>query len=128
MKIVNLEIKKIYVNKFSIKSNEIELVINFNDGADKYILKNVKLSDQGAAEEILKDLRKMEKKVHSEFDGVTVIEDMVNVVLQEEDKLAHKIGDFLKKVSESLEKLRNTNVASGYLDLIREVKGKSLEF
>lgn len=128
MKIVNLELKKIYVNKFSPKSNEVELVINFNDGFDKYILKSVNLNNQDAAESILNDLRKMEKKVHSEFDGENIIDDMVNVVLQEEDKLAHKIRDFLKKVSESLEKLRNKNVASGYLDLIREVKGKSLEF
>ena len=129
MKIVNLELKKISVNKFSPKSNEVELTINFNDGSDKEIFKNVKLdNNQQAAESIINDLRKLEKKVHSDFDGENIIEDTVNIVLQEEGRLIREISDFLGKVSSSLEKIKNTEVASGYLDLIREVQGKSLEF
>jgi|TARA_B100002003_G_C13766828_1_gene380668 hypothetical protein len=129
MKIVNLELKKISVNKFSPKSNEVEMTIGFNDGSDKEIFKNINLDDsQQAAESIVNDLRKLEKKVHSDFDGEKVIEDMVNIVLQEEDKIIRGISDFLSKISNSLEKIKNKNVASGYLDLIREVQGKSLEF
>ena len=129
MKIVNLEIKKICVNKFSPKSNEVELTINFNDGFDKQIFKNVNLNNnQEAAESIINDLRKLEKKLHSDFDGENIVENMVNIVLQEEDKIIHKIVDFLGKVSNNLEKIKNANVASGYLELIRDVKGKSLVF
>jgi len=129
MKIINLGLKKIIVNKFSPKSKEVELVIDFNDGFDKQIYKTINVNNcNEAAENIINDLRKLEKKLNSDFDGENIIDNVVNIVVLEEDKLIENIAGFLTKVSESLEKIKNTNIATGYLDLIREVKGKTLEF
>lgn len=128
MKIVNLELKKISINKFNSKNKEVELVINFNDGFDKEIFKTVDVNNpQEAAENIVDDLKKLEKNVHSDFDGENIIDSIVNIVVQEEGKLIENIAAYLTKVSESLEKIKNLNVATGYLDLIRNVKGKTLE-
>ena len=128
MKIVNLGLRKITVNRFSPKSREVELIISFNDGFDKQIFKTVKADSQEAAESIINDLRKLEKNIHSDFDGENIIDNLVNIVVQNENEIVKSIAIFLADVSKSLEKIKNTNVASGYLDLIRGVKGKSLEF
>lgn len=128
MKIVNLELKKISVNKFNSKNKEVELVINFNDGFDKEIFKTVDVNNsQESAENIVNDLKKLEKSVHSDFDGENIVDSIINIVVQEEGKLIENIAAYLTKVSESLEKIKNLNIATGYLDLIRDVKGKTLE-
>lgn len=128
MKIINLELKKISISKFNSRNKEVELVINFNDGFDKEIFKTVDVTDsQEAADSIVNDLKKLEKSVHSDFDGEYIVDNIVNIVVQEEGKLIENIAAYLTNVSESLEKIKNLNVATGYLDLIRNVKGKTLE-
>ncbi len=128
MKIVNLELKRISVTKFSPRENEVELFINFNDGSDKEILKSVSIGDnERAAEGIVNDLRRMQKNIHSDFDGESIVEGMVNIVVLNEGILKNKISNFLDNVSRDLEKIKNANQAEGYLDLIRKIKGKTLE-
>jgi negative regulator of replication initiation len=128
-KIVSIEFKKIKVNKFLPKEKKVEFSIFFNDGDDKEIIRSIDLNNiGGVAEDIIKDLVKMEKNINREFDGAELVEDSVSVVVKNEDGLLPKINDFLKKVSEGIEKVRACQTAEGYLDLVGKVNRMMVEF
>jgi len=130
MKIVSLEIKKIKMGKFFPKEDKVELNIFFNDGSDKEIFKIVDIIDsERASEDILLDLRKMEKNIHKNGENMELIVDnYVNIIIKNEDKLVQEITAFIQKIGIKLNQIKNKNVAEGYLDVIREIKGLSVEF
>lgn len=130
MKIVSLEIKKIGVGKFFPKEDKVELDIFFNDGSDKEIFKMVDISDaEGAAEDILTDLRKLEKNIHkiNSHEGL-IVDNYVNIVIENEDTLIKEVSGFIQKIKNKIEEIRQKNVAEGYLDMIRELKNLKAEF
>jgi hypothetical protein len=129
MEIIGLEIKKISIGKFFPKLSKVELDILFNDGKDKEILKTVDISDpEDAADDLILEFRKMEKKIHGGSQEGFLVDNMVNVVVKEEDKLLREIPQFLGKVKAKLEDIRNKQVADGYLDRIRDIKSLKIEF
>ena len=129
IKIVGVEFKKIKVTKFLPKEKKVELTIFFNDGEDKEILKIVNLEGiEGLAESVVEDIKAMEKNINKEFDGEMLLENSVNVVVKDEDNLPRKINEFLKNVSEGIDKVRASKAADGYLDLVNKVNRMSLEF
>ena len=128
MKIVSLEIKKIGIGKFFPKENKAELHIFFNDGADKEILKTVDVSDsEKSAENILADLRKMEKKIHKNDKEGSIIDNFVNIVVKDEDNLLKEISNFIQNISIKLNDINNKKEVEGYLDTIRELKNMKFE-
>ena len=129
MKIVGLEIKKITIGKFFPKEDKVELDITFNDGTDKEIFKIVDTSDpKNAAEGILMDLRKLEKNIHKTTGQESVVDNFVNIVVKEEDRLVNEIPQFIQKVKNQMDKIKSKNIAEGYLDIIRELKNLKIEF
>jgi len=130
MKIISLEIKKIEVGRFFPKEDKVELDIFFNDGSDKEIFKIVDASDAvGAAEDILIDLRKMEKNIHkNEEDKELIVDNYVNIVIKDEDDLVKEISGFIQKVKNKMDQVKQKDVAEGYLDVIRELKNLEIEF
>jgi methionyl-tRNA synthetase len=129
IKIVSVEFKKIKINKFLPKEKAVEFTIFFNDGNDKEIIKSVNLYNiDGVAENIINDIVNMEKNINKEFNGETLLENSVNVVVKNQEGLLPKINDFLKKVSEGIEKVRASQTANGYLDLVGKVNRMFLEF
>ena len=129
MKIVGLEIKKIGIGKFFPKDGKAELCIMFNDGDDKELLKTVDVSDSaGAAENILIDLRKMEKEIHKIYEEGSIMDNFVNVVIKDEDELIKEISGFIQRVGIKIEEINNKKEAEGYINIIRELKNMKLEF
>ena len=130
MKIISLEIKKIEIGKFFPKEDKLELDIFFNDGADKEILKVVDMSDaESAAENILADLRKMEKNIHKNNEHKeSIIENFLNIVVKDEDNVIKEISEFIQKAKNKIDEIKQKNVAEGYLDMIRELKNLKLNF
>ena len=129
MNIVGLEIKKITIGKFFPKEDKVELDITFNDGTDKEIFKIVDTSDpKNAAEGILMDLRKLEKNIHKTTGQESVVDNFVNIVVKEEDRLVNEIPQFIQKVKNQMDKIKSKNIAEGYLDIIRELKNLKIEF
>src|SRR3989338_9740407 len=99
MKIVGLEIKKITIGKFFPKEDKVELDITFNDGTDKEIFKIVDTSDpKNAAEGILMDLKKLEKSIHKNSTQEYAVDNFINIVVKEEDRLIKEIPQFIQKV------------------------------
>ena len=130
MKIISLEIKKIEIGNFFPKENKVELDIFFNDGADKEIFKIVDMSDpEIAAESILADLRKMEKNIHKNSENrENIVDTLVNIVVKNEDNVVKEISQFIQRVNDKINEIKNKNVAEGYLDIIRELKNLKLDF
>jgi hypothetical protein len=130
MKIVSLDIKKIGIGKFFPKEDKVELDIFFNDGSDKEIFKIVDTSDaESAAEDIFTDLRKLEKNIHKSNDNKELIVDScVNIVIKNEDNLIKEISEFIQKIKNKIDGIKQKNVAEGYLDMIRELKNLKVEF
>tara|TARA_Y100000310_G_scaffold241784_1_gene245840 strand:+ start:5722 stop:6126 length:405 start_codon:yes stop_codon:yes gene_type:complete len=129
MKIISLEIKSVGIGKFFPKEDQLELDISFNDGADKQILKVVDISDsEGAAEGILAELRKMEKSINKNNEGAeSIVDSFVNIVIKNEDDALKEIAGFVEKAGNIINEIKSKNVAEGYLDIIRELKGLKLD-
>ncbi len=130
MKIISLEIKKIEIGKFFPKEDKLELNIFFNDGADKEILKVIDMSNpENAAENILADLRKMEKNIHKNSEHKeSIVENFMNIVVKDEDNLIKEISGFIQKAKNKIDEIKSKNVAEGYLDMIRGLKNLKLDF
>ena len=130
MKIVSLEIKKIEVGKFFQKEDKVELDIFFNDGSDKEIFKIVDASDAvNAAEDILMDLRKLEKNIHKNSENKElIIDNYVNIVIKNEDSTIKEISGFIQKAKNKIDEIKQKDVAEGYLDMIRELKNLKVDF
>ena len=130
MKIISLEIKKVGVGKFFPRESKVELDIFFNDGSDKEIFKIVDVSDaEGSAENILADLRKMEKNIHknSEADN-PIVDNFINIVVKNHDETIKEIARFIQKIEIKMEEIKSKNVAEGHLDRIRELKSLKVDF
>ena len=129
MKIVSLEVKKIWIGKFFPKENNVELHILFNDGADKEVLKKVSIDDpEGIAEDIIAGLRKLERKLNKNEEEGSIIDNFVNVVFKDEEEAVKEISKFVYKVGREIEKISGKKDAEGYLDIIRTLKSLKLEF
>ncbi len=130
MKIISLEIKKITIGRFFPKDNKLELEISFNDGSDKEILRVVDATDANkAAENILSDLIRMEKQINRDEGSERKIpENPINIVVKDEDKLIKEIAGFIQQAKIKVDEIKSKNVAEGYLELIRKLKGMKIEF
>jgi len=130
MKIVSLEIKKIGIGKFFPREDKVELDIFFNDGNEKEIFKIVDISDPTrATEDILMDLRKMEKNIHkNNEDKELIFDNYVNIVIKNEDSLIKEISLFIQNVGNKINEIKQKDVAEGYLDVIRELRNLKVEF
>jgi len=130
MKIINIEIKKIGIGKFYPKENKVEVNINFNDGTDKNIFKIIDISNpENAADNVLKDIRKLEKSIHKngENNG-SIVDNFVNIIITDEDSVLIEISDFIQKAKSRIDEIKTKNVAEGYLDMVRELKNLKVEF
>ena len=128
MKIINVKIKKMKVSSFSARDYSVELAIDFNDGADKQIMRHTVIDyPEMVAEHIFNDLKKMEKNINIQFDGTSVLDSYVNVVMQNEDEDKKKVAKFLQNVSEKINKIKNKRVVEGYINLIKEINLMKVE-
>ncbi|MFH0867940.1 MAG: hypothetical protein V1831_01385 [Candidatus Woesearchaeota archaeon] len=130
MKIIGIEIKTIEIGRFFPKENQVELDISFNDGSDKEIFKVVDASEpERAAEDILSDLRKMEKNINKISENrETITDNFMNIVIKNEEELIKEMSKFIQKAKSKMDKIQDKHVAEGYLDLIRELKNLKADF
>ena len=128
MKIINVKIKKMKVSSFSARDYSVELAIDFNDGADKQIMRHTVIDyPEMVAEHIFNDFKKMEKNINIKFDGESILDRYVNVVMQNEDEDKKKTANFLTKVQEKIIKIKSKRVVEGYINLIKEINLMRIE-
>ena len=128
MKIINVKIKKIKVSSFSARDYSVELAIDFNDGIDKQIMRHTVIDyPEMVAEHIFNDFKKMEKNINIKFDGESILDSYVNVVMQNQDEDKKKTANFLTKVQEKISKIKSKRVVEGYINLIKEINLMKVE-
>ncbi|MAH33046.1 hypothetical protein CL615_01515 [archaeon] len=129
MKIIGIEFKKISIGNFFPKQNKVELNISFNDGSDKEISKTIDISTpEESAEDILTDLRKLEKNINKSENKESIIENFMNIVIKEEDEVISKTSKFIHNIGIKIEEIKGKKDAEGYLDMIRELKSLKIDF
>ena len=128
MKIINVKLKKISVNSFSARDYSVELAIDFNDGVDKQIMRHTVIDyPEMVANHIFNDLKKMEKNINIKFDGETILDNYVNIIMQNQEEDKKKITKFLSKVQEKISKIKSKRVVEGYINLIKEINLMKIE-
>lgn len=129
MKAISVELSRIKVASFSPGRKEVSLLIEFNDGKEKEITKNVSLDDEREVHiDIIKDIRNVENRLHTEFDGKSVLENYIRVIIKDEEKITEKLKHFISKVFEKIHVIKNQKVADGYIDMISQVNSMKVEF
>ncbi len=128
MRKIIVKLKKITVNKFSPKEKTVELDIHFNDGADKEITKKIGIDDpRKLSEDVIIEIRNLEKRANQKFDGESILDSIVNIVFDDEDKTLSKMSTFFSKLCDKIDSIRTTTDASGYIDLINKVNSMKFE-
>ncbi len=69
----------------------------------------------------------MEKNINIKFDGASILDNYVNVVMQNEDEDKKKIAKFLQRVSDKINKIKSRRVVEGYINLIKEINLMKVE-
>jgi len=129
MKIINVELEKIRVSDLSVRNGLVFLEIFFDDGKKKEISRNTKIENPDReAENIIKEIRQMEKNINQEFNGEKFFDSYTNVVIQDEEKVTEKMTGFLKKIKDKMVEVRSLKDATGFLDKINAIKLMKLEF
>ena len=129
MRKIIVKLKKITVNNFSPKERTVELDIYFNDGSDKEITKKIRGIDdpRKLAEDVILEIRNLEKRANQKFDGESILDSIVNIVFEDEDKTLSKMSMFFSKLCDKIDSVRTTTDASGYIDLINKVNSMKFE-
>lgn len=128
MKIISLELNKVRIGKFYPNKHEVELLVDYNDGADKNYSKVINTNNpEESASSIFADLRRIEKKINK-TEGDSIIDTLINIVVKDEDKLLSEIPRFIQQLSIKLDEINDKKDADGYLDIVREFKSQSIEF
>lgn len=129
MKQIIVKMKKISVTKFSPKEKTVELDIVFNDGSDKEITKKVAVGNPGdLANEVVLAIRSLEKSRHQQFDGESILDSVLNVLFEDEDKTLSRLTGFFSKLCDKVDAIRTSTHAEGYMDMINKVSSMKFEF
>ena len=129
MKKILVKLNKITVNKFSPKERAVELDIFFNDGTNKEITKMVAIDDpEKLAEDIILEIRNLEKRANQRFNGESILDSIVTILFEDEDKTLSKMTMFFSKVCDRIKEVRTSRDPSAYIGLINKVNSMTFEF
>ena len=129
MKKILVKLNKITVNKFSPKERAVELDIFFNDGTNKEITKMVAIDDpEKLAEDIILEIRNLEKRANQTFNGESILDSIVTILFEDEDKTLSKMTMFFSKVCDRIKEVRTSRDPSAYIGLINKVNSMTFEF
>lgn len=127
--IVSIELESIEVNKVLPKDNSIEVTIFFNDGDEKEITRDVKLGDpMETAEDILRDISKIQQSINSQFSGKEIVNRNVRVLIKNKEVVKNSLRNFIEKINLDVEKIKECKDPSQLLDLVRKVQKTEIVF
>lgn len=129
MKILNVQLKSIRVTSFHPKDEQVEFLVTFDDGKVHQFHKTVRIQDpKSLANRIMLEITSMEKSKNVQFDGQTILDSYVNVVIEDEESAVKKMAKFFLDVLTRVENVRSFKQATGYMDAINMVRMMKLEF
>jgi hypothetical protein len=122
MKLVGVDLKKVKVDSFSVVNSSVVLELFFNDGFDKEIFRTAQVADaKKLAEDIIREIVRMEKNINVKFDGERVSGES-RVVVRDEGEKVKGLAKFLEEINAKMQRVKTKRISDGYLDLLREIK------
>ena len=129
MKILNVQLKSIRVTSFYPKEEQVEFLVTFDDGKLHQFHKAVRIQDpKSLANRILLEITSMEKSKNVEFNGETILDSYVNVVIDKEKEVKKKMTKFFLDVLTRVENVSKFKEATGYMDAVNKVRMMRVEF
>ena len=129
MKIIDVQLKSIRVTAFYPKEEQVEFEVTFDDGKIHQFHKTVRIQDpKSIANRMILEIRSIEKSKHIEFDGQTIMDSYVNVVIQDENAIKKKMAKFFLDVLTRVENVKKFKEATGYMDAVNKVRMIKLVF
>lgn len=126
MKIVSVEVTKVGIGKFYPKENKVELKIDYDDGNPRHFLKTVDVTTpEESSKDIVSNIIAQVTDINKSHEK-TYVDSLINIVIQNQEKVIEQIGAFIQKINSQLEKINEKKDVDGYLDIIRDLKSMHL--
>ena len=128
MKCIRVSIKKIEVEKFSLREG-VNLKIFFDDGSNKCLayasmLENVPED----VKNIITKLTIYEKAQNKALDADDFLDNFVSVIIENEEEMLEKMKNFLSRIRDDRSKLKSYGSHVGYIESLNKMQKKSIEF
>lgn len=131
MIITHVKFLKAEVEKFSLK-DPVQIKIHFSDGNNKMITLKVPLANiEDEAHKAVLAVRAYMKEINQDTTGYPAdnfLDNFVNVVIEDEDKVEEKMKGFFRKIHEKKHQLGGSRMHSGYLDMVNQGRNLNIEF
>ena len=129
MRIINVQLKSIKVTSFYPKEEQVEFLVAFDDGKPHQFHKTVRIQDpKSLANRMLLEIRSIEKSKNVEFNGETIFDSHVNIVIEDERAVKKKMSKFFLDVLTRVESVKKFKEAVGYMDALNRVRMMKLVF
>ncbi len=128
MIIVPISIYKMEMNDFDVRTNTAHLAFQYNDGVNRVLEKKLVMENtESLAGTLLTELRDTAKK--NNMERAREEEDFLIIKFAvEEEESERRIKAFLDRAADRIKGLRQTRVATGYLDRLSNSKKLSIDF
>ncbi len=129
MRIINVQLKSISVTSFYPKEEQVEFLVTYDDGKPRQFHKTVRIQDpKSLANRFLIEIRNIEKSKNVEFNGETIFDSHVNIVIENEAAAKKNMAKFFLDVLTKVENVKNFKEATGYMDALNRVRIMKMVF
>ena len=125
MKTISVKFKQINVTNFSTRDDNVELEILFNNYKT---IKTLAIDDPDEiAHNLIVEIRRKVKQANQRPDSDNVLDNILTVIIEDEEKTISKISAFLAKLSDKINEVKKLTDSGNYLNSISLVKSMKLE-
>jgi hypothetical protein len=128
MRCIHVSIKKIEVEKFSIREGA-SLKIFFDDGGMKCLPYSTTLDNVNEdVKTIFTKIQVYEKAQNRALDSEDILDNFVSVVIENDEEMMEKVKNFLARIRDDRSKLRGYGTHVGYIESLNKMQKKIIEF
>lgn len=128
VKLVSVRLLSARATSFSAQDNQVVLEVRFDDGSEKQIYQTISVDiPEETAEKVLKELIRMEENINTDFDGER-FSGQPRILIHDKEIVQDKLSHFFGTLKTRMERVRHSNHAHGYLDLVRAVNRMEVLF
>lgn len=127
MKCVRVNVKKVEVDRFSIKEGA-DLKIYFDDGSKKCLVYSTTLDNvQDDVKNIITKLQVYEKSQNKVLNAEDALDSFISVLIEDEETVMEKMRVFLGRLRDEKQRLKGFGSYNGYITSLNQMQKKVLE-
>lgn len=127
MKCIRVNVKKIEVERFSIKEG-VDLNIFFDDGSKKCLVYSTMLDNvNDDVKNIITKLQVYEKSQNKVLDAEDALDSFISVLIEDEESVMEKMRVFLGRLRDDKQRLKGFGSHDGYMTSLNKMQKKVLE-